>query len=68
MCSNIHIQKGDHLTLCSKLQVPLPKKGITIRKTGKHQYVFKVLTTYRDKNGHPTNTHTAMRRRQYLFG
>jgi transposase len=48
------------MVLCSKLQVPLPKQGIIIRKTGKHQYVYKVTKTYRNKNKQPTNTRTAI--------
>jgi len=44
------------MTLCSKLQIPLPEKGIIIRRKGKHQYIYKVTKTYRNQNKQPTNT------------
>ncbi|MDR1992947.1 MAG: hypothetical protein LBQ98_05560 [Nitrososphaerota archaeon] len=46
------------MVLCKKFQVPLPQKGIITRKTTKHQYVYKVLKTYRNQNNQPTNTRT----------
>ena len=42
--------------LNEKVTVPLPKSGIIVRKTGKYQYVYKVLATFRNALGQPTNT------------
>jgi transposase len=33
----------------------LPESGIIIRRTGKYRYVYKVLRTFRNGNGQPTN-------------
>jgi transposase len=35
--------------------VPLPDSGLIIRKSGKYKYVYKVLRTYRNTKGQPTN-------------
>ena len=42
--------------LNSKITVPLPETGIIVRRTGKYQYVYSVLETYRNEKGQPTNT------------
>jgi len=44
------------LQLNSKNKVPLPQGGIIVRRTGKYQYVYKVLSAFRDEKGNPTNT------------
>src|SRR5215469_12787957 len=44
------------IMLNEKVTVPLPKSGIIVRKTGKYQYVYKVLATFRNDKGQPTNT------------
>ena len=44
------------MALNTRLKVKLLKKGITIRRSEKHQYVYKVLSTFRTENGQPTNT------------
>jgi hypothetical protein len=43
------------MALNSKVQVPLPDSGIIIRSSGKYHYVYKVLKTYRNDRGQPTN-------------
>jgi transposase len=48
------------MALCSKTKVPLPDSGLIIRRSGKYQYVYKVLSTYRAENGQPTNTRRAI--------
>jgi hypothetical protein len=35
--------------------VPLPESGIIVRRGGKYQYVYKVLCTYRNEKGQPSN-------------
>jgi hypothetical protein len=35
--------------------VAMPKSGIIVRRSGKYQYVYKVLRTYRNEKGQPTN-------------
>jgi transposase len=42
--------------LSSKNTVPLPESGIIIRRNGKYKYVYKVLKTFRNDKGQPTNT------------
>ena len=42
--------------LSSKNTVPLPESGTIIRRTGKYSYVYKVLDTFRNAKGQPTNT------------
>ena len=44
------------MSLCSKIKVPLPDNGITVRGTGKYRYVYKVLSTFRNEAGQPDNT------------
>ncbi|MCL1876392.1 MAG: transposase [Synergistaceae bacterium] len=48
------------MALCSRTKVKLPDKGIIIRGSGKHRYVYKVLSTFRNENGQPTNTRKAI--------
>jgi transposase len=43
------------MSLCSKIQVDLPKEGITIRRSGKYQTVYKVTSAYRNYKGQPTS-------------
>ena len=44
------------MALNKNVKVPMPETGIIIRKTGIHNtYVFKVLRTYRNEKGQPTN-------------
>jgi transposase len=50
------------MALSSKFRVPLPEKGIIVRRSGKYQYVYKVTRTFRDAKGHPTNTRVAIGR------
>ena len=44
------------MALNSKVQVPMPNSGIIIRSSGKYHYVYKVLETFRNDKGQPTNT------------
>jgi len=44
------------MPLNSKIQVPLPKKGIIVRTNGSCPYVYKVTSTFRNEKGQPTNT------------
>jgi len=43
------------MALPSKNTVDLPASGIIVRKTGVHKYVYKVLKTFRNAKGQPTN-------------
>ena len=43
------------MVLSSKIKVPLPDHGITIRRKGKYHYVYKVLRAFRNEAGQPTN-------------
>ena len=43
------------MPLNSKVQVPLPEKGIIVRSNGSYRYVYKVLSTFRNEKGQPTN-------------
>jgi transposase len=47
------------MTLIS-IKVPLPEIGIIIRRSGKYRYVYKVLNTYRNEKGQPTNTRVSI--------
>jgi hypothetical protein len=42
--------------LSSKIKVPLPEKGVIVRRNGKYHYVYKVIRTFRNNKGQPTNT------------
>jgi hypothetical protein len=42
--------------LSSKNTVPLPEKGIIVRRSGKYRYVYRVLETFRNDKGQPTNS------------
>ena len=48
------------MSLKSGLKVPLPEKGIIIRKSGKYRYVYKVLSTFRTESGQATNKRMAI--------
>jgi transposase len=57
MCYNKHIHRKDFsVPLNSKLQVSLPEKGIIVRSSGQHRYVYKVMRTFRNEKGQPTNS------------
>ena len=43
------------MSLCPKLQVKLPEKGVIVAKSGKYPYVYHVDATYRNERGIPTN-------------
>jgi transposase len=43
------------MSLSTKIKVPLPKSGITTRKSGAHRYVYKVIKCYRNAKGQPTS-------------
>ena len=49
------------MTLIS-IKVPLPTEGIIIRRTGKYRYVYKVMNTFRNEKGQPTNTRVSIGR------
>lgn len=42
--------------LSSKNTVPLPESGIIVRRSEKYRYVYKILKTYRNEKGQPTNS------------
>jgi len=42
--------------LSSKNTVPLPESGIIVRRSAKYHYVYRVLETFRNDKGQPTNT------------
>jgi transposase len=44
------------MPLNSKIQVPLPESGIIVRSNTPCPYVYKVLRTFRNEKGQPTNT------------
>jgi hypothetical protein len=43
------------MTLNAKVQVELPSKGIIVCRSGGYPAVYKVLRTYRNEKGQPTN-------------
>jgi transposase len=43
------------VTLDPKVQVELPAEGVTVRRSGDRQTVYKVIRSYRDNKGHPNN-------------
>jgi hypothetical protein len=43
------------MTLNQKIQVELPEKGVTVRRLGIRQTVYKVIRCYRNETGQPTN-------------
>lgn len=43
------------MALNSKIKVPMPTTGVITRNSGKYNYVYKVLKTYRNEKGQPTN-------------
>ena len=55
ICYNSHIQEEVFDILSSKNTVPLPESKIIIRRSGKYRYVYKVLETFRNEKGQPTN-------------
>jgi transposase len=50
--ANIH---GGYMALNSRIQVPLPSKGIIVSRVGEYPYVYHVIKTYRNDKGQPTN-------------
>jgi hypothetical protein len=49
------------MPLNSKIKVPLPETGVIVRSNGK-RYVYKVLKSYRNDKGQPTNMRKAIGR------
>jgi len=43
------------MALNSKIQVQMPQSGIITRKSSNYNYVYKVLKSYRNDKGQPTN-------------
>ena len=43
------------MTLNSKVQVEMPKKGVSVRHIGNSLPVYKTIRSYRNKHGTPTN-------------
>jgi transposase len=43
------------VSLNSKIQVPLPEKGVIVAKAGNYPYVYRVVETFRDEKGQPSN-------------
>lgn len=41
--------------LSEKVKVTMPESGIITRRSGTYHYVYKVISTYRDEKGQPTN-------------
>jgi len=50
------------MALSSKIKVAMPKIGVIIRNSGRYQYVYKVLKSYRNSKGQPTNDRVAIGR------
>jgi transposase len=50
------------MALSGRIKVPLPDKEVIVRGTGKYRYVYKVLTTFRNEKGQPSNTRAAIGR------
>lgn len=50
------------MALNSKVQVEMPKKGVIVRNSGKHRYVYHVTRTYRNELGQPTNDRVSIGR------
>jgi hypothetical protein len=43
------------VALSGRIKVPLPGRGIIVSRNPKRPYVYKVLRTYRNAKGQPTN-------------
>ncbi|MDR0593282.1 MAG: transposase [Bifidobacteriaceae bacterium] len=43
------------MALSTRIKVPLPERGIIVSHNPKRPYVYKVLRTYRNQKGQPTN-------------
>jgi len=43
------------MALPSAVKVPMPESGVYTRHTGRYHYVYKVLATFRNAKGQPTN-------------
>lgn len=54
--------------LSRKTLVPIPATGVIVSRTGKHRYVFKVLRTFRNEKGQPTNKRVQIGRVDELTG
>jgi transposase len=50
------------MPLCTRIKVKLPEYGMTVRKSGKYQTVYKVLRSYRNSKGQPTSDRIAIGR------
>lgn len=50
------------MALSNRIKVPLPDKEIIVRGTGKYRYVYKVLSTFRNEKGQPSNTRVTIGR------
>jgi transposase len=48
--------------LCQKIKVELPKTGVMVRRSGKYPTVYKILRSYRNDKGQPTNDRVAIAR------
>ncbi|MDR3205113.1 MAG: hypothetical protein LBV23_10310 [Deltaproteobacteria bacterium] len=44
------------MVLNSANLVPVPNKGVIISKAGKYPYLYRVISTFRNEKGQPTNT------------
>jgi len=43
------------MALSAKLKVPLPDKGIMVRRSGTYHYVYKIIRSYRNDKGQATS-------------
>jgi transposase len=50
------------MSLCAKVQVDLPDEGITIRRSGKYNTVYKVMSSFRNSKGQPTSERVSIGR------
>lgn len=50
------------MALSSKIKVNIPDKGVIVAKRNKYTYVYKVLKTYRNEKGQPTNDRVSIGR------
>lgn len=56
------------MALNSKIKVPMPISGVITRNSGKYKYVYKVLKTYRNEKGQPTNDRICIGKLDSLSG
>jgi len=50
------------VSLSTRIKVPLPEHGVIVTRSSRRHYVYKVVDTFRNAKGQPTNTRTMVGR------